>query len=170
MGAPPGRARRAASSTTGASSTAVPHPANTSFPPKSWSSALDPWLSSTSRSTAYNGASTVEVVLLRRGTNPRRRLTRRRGCRRLASVGCYLQNVRLTDGSKRRVVHALISFTISLYLILLINIVKVGKNFCPNFFGTKLAKDLFERIYKYVVGYTYMLVKNNNYHRLAGSI
>ena len=57
MGAPPGRARRAAS-TTGASSTAVPHPANTSFPPKSWSSALDPWLSSTtSRSTAYNGAS-----------------------------------------------------------------------------------------------------------------
>ena len=103
----------------------------------------------------------VEVVLLRRGTNPRRRL---------ASVGCYLQNVRLTDGSKRRVVHALISFTISLYLIFIINIVKMGKKFCPNFFGTKLAKVLFERIYKYVVGYTYMLVKNNYYHRLAGSI
>jgi len=40
-------------------------------------------------------------------TSPRHRLTRRRGCRRLAPSGCFVQNLPLTDGSQHRVVRAL---------------------------------------------------------------
>jgi len=53
----------------------------------------------------HNVQRDAQVVFSRRGTNPRRRLTRRRECRRLAPVGSFLQNIRLTDGSKRPVVH-----------------------------------------------------------------
>jgi len=40
-------------------------------------------------------------------TSPRHRLTRRRGCRRRAPSGCFVQNLPLTDDSQHRVVRAL---------------------------------------------------------------